>query len=273
MSELQDRIAERLAALDRSQLAGLDLDKREKFIKTAIGLLYACGWRAAEPKAVVTITDDCNRSDVADALIIRLDCSYFPTNGTNLCVYLHQSVNFPDRAKTNSLDENRQSPQSARDIHRPGTTAGNGGCLYPHPATNPDARLRLLSLRHLGALADADVAAIIALCTKLNLCCVLEGVETAEEMAVLAPLKPDLVQGYLYGRPMSAEDARQLLQKQNSENFQIASQAQRLPQKEVGDFNRLCFLRICEIRWSSEWPGAKSPVGTMPGERHAMQAT
>lgn len=70
------------------------------------------------------------------------------------------------------------------------------------------------------------VAAIIALCTKLNLCCVLEGVETAEEMAVLAPLKPDLVQGYLYGRPMSAEDARQLLQKQNSENFQIASQAQ-----------------------------------------------
>lgn len=79
MSELQDRIAERLAALDRSQLAGLDLDKREKFIKTAIGLLYACGWRAAEPKAVVTITDDCNRSDVADALIIRLDCPYFPT--------------------------------------------------------------------------------------------------------------------------------------------------------------------------------------------------
>lgn len=71
MSKLQHRIAERLAALDRSQLAGLDLDKREKFIKTAIGLLYARGWRAAEPKAVVTKTDDCNRSDVADALIIR----------------------------------------------------------------------------------------------------------------------------------------------------------------------------------------------------------
>lgn len=47
------------------------------------------------------------------------------------------------------------------------------------------------------------------------------GVETAEEMAVLAPLKPDLVQGYLYGRPMSAEDARQLLQKQNSDMVAI----------------------------------------------------
>ncbi|MBX9468625.1 MAG: EAL domain-containing protein [Rhizobium sp.] len=69
------------------------------------------------------------------------------------------------------------------------------------------------------------VAAIIALCSKLNLRCVLEGVETAEEMAVLAALKPDLVQGYLFGRPMSGEDARQLIQKQNSGNFETASQA------------------------------------------------
>lgn len=55
------------------------------------------------------------------------------------------------------------------------------------------------------------VAAIIALCFKLNLRCVLEGVETEEEMAVLAGLKPDLIQGYLFGRPMSGQDAGQLI--------------------------------------------------------------
>ena len=62
------------------------------------------------------------------------------------------------------------------------------------------------------------VAAIIALCSKLNLRCVLEGVETREEMAVLAALKPDLIQGYLFGRPMSGSDATQLIASQQQSN-------------------------------------------------------
>lgn len=51
------------------------------------------------------------------------------------------------------------------------------------------------------------VAGIIGLCRELDLRCVLEGVETEDEMAILAALQPDLIQGYLYGRPMSGEDA------------------------------------------------------------------
>jgi diguanylate cyclase (GGDEF)-like protein len=66
-------------------------------------------------------------------------------------------------------------------------------CKVPHSATSREI-----------------VAAIIALCSKLNLRCVLEGVETPDEMAIIAALKPDLIQGYLFGRPMSAEDACQL---------------------------------------------------------------
>ena len=30
---------------------------------------------------------------------------------------------------------------------------------------------------------------------------------------------------------------------------------------------------FAKIRWSSRWPGLKSPVGSMPGERHDMQVT
>jgi diguanylate cyclase (GGDEF)-like protein len=63
------------------------------------------------------------------------------------------------------------------------------------------------------------VAAINGLCSKLNLRCVLEGVETDDEMAILQELKPDLIQGYLFGRPMSGEDARQLIADQQQSNL------------------------------------------------------
>jgi EAL domain-containing protein (putative c-di-GMP-specific phosphodiesterase class I) len=63
------------------------------------------------------------------------------------------------------------------------------------------------------------VAAINGLCSKLNLRCVLEGVETDDEMAILQELKPDLIQGYLFGRPMSGEDARQLIADQQQPNL------------------------------------------------------
>jgi diguanylate cyclase (GGDEF)-like protein len=55
------------------------------------------------------------------------------------------------------------------------------------------------------------VAGIITLCRNLDLKCVLEGVETESEMAILAPLSPPLIQGYLYGKPMSQRDVLSLL--------------------------------------------------------------
>ncbi|MBC2774990.1 hypothetical protein H6M51_19200 [Rhizobium sp. AQ_MP] len=48
MSELQNRIVERLTALDRSQEAGLASDTREKLMTAAIGLFYASGGDADE---------------------------------------------------------------------------------------------------------------------------------------------------------------------------------------------------------------------------------
>lgn len=59
------------------------------------------------------------------------------------------------------------------------------------------------------------VAGIIGLCSKLDLRCVLEGVETEDEMKILAEMQPDLIQGYLYGRPMTAENAMQMITSQD----------------------------------------------------------
>lgn len=55
------------------------------------------------------------------------------------------------------------------------------------------------------------VAGIIGLCRKLSLGCVLEGVETEDEMAILHPLQPEIIQGYLFGRPMPETDATGLV--------------------------------------------------------------
>jgi diguanylate cyclase (GGDEF)-like protein len=55
------------------------------------------------------------------------------------------------------------------------------------------------------------VAGIITLCRNLNLKCVLEGVETEEELRTLSALSPQLIQGYLFGKPMSQRDVIGLL--------------------------------------------------------------
>lgn len=59
------------------------------------------------------------------------------------------------------------------------------------------------------------VAGVIGLCRKLDLRCVLEGVETEAEMDILGRLEPDLIQGYLFGRPMSPEDALRRIKDQD----------------------------------------------------------
>lgn len=51
------------------------------------------------------------------------------------------------------------------------------------------------------------IATVIGLCGRLGLNCVLEGVETEAELSLLAPLGPDRIQGYLFGRPMDAQAA------------------------------------------------------------------
>lgn len=66
MSELQNRIVERLAALDLLQQVGLSPDKREKLMTAAIGLFYAARGDGDELRQIVLKADDHKRSDVAD---------------------------------------------------------------------------------------------------------------------------------------------------------------------------------------------------------------
>ena len=49
------------------------------------------------------------------------------------------------------------------------------------------------------------VRSLLALSRDMELGCVIEGVETPEELAVLRELGGNLMQGYLFARPMPAE--------------------------------------------------------------------
>ncbi len=55
------------------------------------------------------------------------------------------------------------------------------------------------------------VAGMMRLCRTLGLTCVLEGVETPEELEILRSLGADLIQGYLFGKPMDASHIPELL--------------------------------------------------------------
>ncbi|MDH0117574.1 MULTISPECIES: hypothetical protein [Rhizobium/Agrobacterium group] len=68
MSELQNRIVERLGALDPLRQVALTPDKRERLMTAAIGLFYAAGGDADDLKEIVLKADDRNRRDVADAV-------------------------------------------------------------------------------------------------------------------------------------------------------------------------------------------------------------
>lgn len=68
MSELQNRIVERLAALDLLRQVDLTADKREKLMTAAIDLFYAAGGDADELKKIVLRADDRKGRDVADAV-------------------------------------------------------------------------------------------------------------------------------------------------------------------------------------------------------------
>jgi diguanylate cyclase (GGDEF)-like protein/PAS domain S-box-containing protein len=57
----------------------------------------------------------------------------------------------------------------------------------------------------------AVASAIISVARELGLVVIAEGVETREQLRVLRSLDCSIVQGYLTGRPMSAEDAADLL--------------------------------------------------------------
>ncbi len=68
MSELQNRIVERLAALDLLQQVDLTPDKREKLMTAAIGLFHAAGGDGDELREIVLKANDHKRSNVAEAV-------------------------------------------------------------------------------------------------------------------------------------------------------------------------------------------------------------
>jgi hypothetical protein len=68
MSELQNRIVERLGALDPLRQVALTPEKRERLMTAAIDLFYAAGGDADELKEVILKANNRNHRDVADTV-------------------------------------------------------------------------------------------------------------------------------------------------------------------------------------------------------------
>lgn len=100
---------------------------------------------------------------------------------------------------------------------------GTGYCSLSYLKTFPIHCLKIdrsfvRDLRN-GNNDAAITTAIIALAHGLNLAVVAEGVETKEQRNLLQILDCQVMQGYLFSRPLTAEDTTKLLQKSKSRKF------------------------------------------------------
>lgn len=59
---------------------------------------------------------------------------------------------------------------------------------------------------HANANSRKIIRSLVSLCRDMNLSCVVEGVESRDELRALAELGCELVQGYLYSRPLTPSD-------------------------------------------------------------------
>jgi EAL domain-containing protein (putative c-di-GMP-specific phosphodiesterase class I) len=69
------------------------------------------------------------------------------------------------------------------------------------------------------AVDAAIVSAIVAMAHSLQLRVVAEGVETAAQLQVLAHHGCDIAQGFLFARPLAADDCRKLLTASTDRSF------------------------------------------------------
>lgn len=84
---------------------------------------------------------------------------------------------------------------------------------------------------------------IIDLAHHLNMRVVAEGVETQEQLQLLKEIKCDVVQGYLFSRPVPADQFANFVRKQHGHSSDISEQTRQKPHK-----NRRKFFRVA-LKW------------------------
>src|SRR3954470_2246550 len=102
-------------------------------------------------------------------------------------------------------------------------------------ATHPESRNAAL------------IRAMVGLASDLKMQTTAEGVETQEELALVRNLGCSLVQGYIFGKPMPAEEARALAEKGS------AQLPEQLPQREP----RIRIIRAALLHYQGQVMGAR----------------
>jgi EAL domain-containing protein (putative c-di-GMP-specific phosphodiesterase class I) len=105
---------------------------------------------------------------------------------------------------------------------------GTGHSSFARLSRFPVNRLKIdrafVSRAHMSSTDGAIASAMISMARSLNMEVVAEGIEEMAQLMVLQDHKCALGQGYLLSRPLTADAARQLLQRAASEDHSSASQ-------------------------------------------------
>ena len=93
-----------------------------------------------------------------------------------------------------------------------GTGYSNFNCLLQLPFQIIKFDAMLMQNREDGSRSYATIQALTKICHDMNLTVIAEGAETEDEAQALAEAGVDRIQGYVYARPMSAQETLQFYQ-------------------------------------------------------------
>lgn len=153
-------------------------------------------------------------SDITKTIVDALTKSGFPAQ--RLEIEVTESIMMDDVQKSIRILQDFHDLQVKISVDDFGT--GYSSLNYLHQLPLDSLKIDKTFVQAIGGSQHSDdiVRAILALAHTLNLVVVAEGVEREEQLAFLQLHQCDIIQGYLFSKPLSVADATRALRKNNA---------------------------------------------------------
>lgn len=198
------------AFIDLAEETGLIIDLGEWVLAKAARTVAGWAIPSGEERLMLSVNVS-SRQLASPTLVAAVDAARALVSPWLLCVELTESTLMDDTPTSRSVIDQLTSGGTCLSIDDFGTGYSSLSYLTRLPVTTLKIDQSFVSA--IGEIAEAETvaAAIISLGAQLGLRIVAEGVETAEQERVLLTLGCRTAQGFLFHRPLPANEARRLL--------------------------------------------------------------
>lgn len=198
------------AFIDLAEETGLIVDLGEWVLAEAARTVAEWGVKEAEAPLMLSVNVS-SRQLASPTLVAAVSAARDAVDPWLLCIELTESTLMDNTPASRSVIDQLTSDGVCLSIDDFGTGYSSLSYLTRLPVTT--LKIDQTFVAALGHIAEAETvaAAVISLGAQLGLRVVAEGVETAEQERVLLTLGCRTAQGFLFHRPLPANEARALL--------------------------------------------------------------